>query len=554
MDWQDIAPSARWWEEVGAAIEGSDTFVFVMSPSSAVSDVCRDEVDRAAQHSKRIVPIVYRDVDGLPLPQPVAERNWIFLRASDSFSQGIEALLAAMATDLDWVKLHTRLLVRALEWDAHGREKSFLLRGQDLDEAEQWLIGPHPLAEPERTPLQAEYILSSRRAATRTQRFRIGALGLALVVTSLLAVFAFVQRGEARRQTQEALRQTVRAEHEASVATSRALAASSFLQLTSDPELGLVLAIEAAETSPTREAENALRAALDESLVRVTFHGHTGAVYRAELSPDGTRLLTVGADGTARIWDAATGVQLVAFLPQQGPVRAGAFSPNGRLVVSGGDGNTAWIWDATTGAPVVHLVGHTGRVYGADFSPDGGQVVTASLDRTVRIWDATTGAQLHVLLGHEGRVYAAHFTPDGRQIVSASADTTARLWDVATGDQVRVLVGPFSERDSRGRRRCGEPRWQAGGGRRRLRSRHPGRPPQRQHLILSPGEHRDHQRRGVQPGRNTRDHRERRRDRPDLGSGRRRHRQRRAAEGPAGTPGSGLVGRASIPTRRGISS
>jgi len=41
-------------------------------------------------------------------------------------------LIQALDTDLDAVKSHTRILVRALEWDRNGRDSSFLLRGIDL--------------------------------------------------------------------------------------------------------------------------------------------------------------------------------------------------------------------------------------------------------------------------------------------------------------------------------------------------------------------------------------------------------------------------------------
>ena len=40
--------------------------------------------------------------------------------------------------------------MKALEWDAHGRDRSFLLRGAELAAAEQWLAlaaGKEPLAQ-----------------------------------------------------------------------------------------------------------------------------------------------------------------------------------------------------------------------------------------------------------------------------------------------------------------------------------------------------------------------------------------------------------------------
>ena len=61
VDWEGIPPSAKWMDEVKAAIDGSGLFLFVVSPDSAASPVCRDEATHAASVGKRIVPVVWRD-------------------------------------------------------------------------------------------------------------------------------------------------------------------------------------------------------------------------------------------------------------------------------------------------------------------------------------------------------------------------------------------------------------------------------------------------------------------------------------------------------------
>jgi TIR domain len=64
IDWEDIRKSADWRAKVHAGIEASRTIVPVLSPDFATSDVCREEVEHAVRHNKRLVPIVRREVDG----------------------------------------------------------------------------------------------------------------------------------------------------------------------------------------------------------------------------------------------------------------------------------------------------------------------------------------------------------------------------------------------------------------------------------------------------------------------------------------------------------
>ena len=63
VDWEDIPLTADWWREIQGGIESADTFIFVISPDSAQSEVCYNEADYASENNKRIVPIVYRDLN-----------------------------------------------------------------------------------------------------------------------------------------------------------------------------------------------------------------------------------------------------------------------------------------------------------------------------------------------------------------------------------------------------------------------------------------------------------------------------------------------------------
>ena len=207
VDWEDIPKGARWLKEIYRGIEGADTFVCILSPDWLTSENCHLEMAHALKHNKRIVPVIYREVEianiaGLWFEKDWEQTaranwnalkniNWLFFREGDDFKQSVQELLSTLRSDHEHVKKHTRYLVRAVEWDTENRRPEMLLRGAELLVAEQWLItaeGKRPLP----TSLQKEYIEASRqeeeqrkkeerRTARRVQNFRRATVVLAIV-------------------------------------------------------------------------------------------------------------------------------------------------------------------------------------------------------------------------------------------------------------------------------------------------------------------------------------------------------------------------------------
>ena len=215
----------------------------------------------------------------------------------------------------------------------------------------------------------------------------------------------------------------------------------------------------------------------------VTLSGHAHGMEAAWFSPDGSRVLTRGRAGQAKVWDAATGIEVFSFGRDLDPVRAflspdgsrmleetaklrdlrtGAeiltlrgqtrglrsawFSPDGsRILAAGADGSVK-IWDAGTGIEVVTLRGPTGIVRSAVFSPDGSRIViTAVNDRAATVWDARAGVEVFRLKGHAGAVASAAFSPDGARIITAGQDETVRIWEArpfAIGGTLRPKGSP----------------------------------------------------------------------------------------------------------------
>jgi WD40 repeat protein len=173
--------------------------------------------------------------------------------------------------------------------------------------------------------------------------------------------------------------------------------------------------------------------------------GHTAPVFSASFSPDGSRIVTVGGDATAKVWDARTSAELLTLKGHTGLVRSASFSPDGSRIVTASTDQTAGVWDAQTGAEILTLEGHNGQVASALFSPDGSRIVTASPDSTAKVWDARTGAELLTLKGHMGSyLVAASFSPDGSRVVTAdNVDNKGwtRVWDARNGTEILTLEG-----------------------------------------------------------------------------------------------------------------
>src|SRR6266516_4330547 len=205
VDWEGIRPTEEFMQAIYGAIEGAHTFVFVLTPDSVASIVCGREIAHAAAHNKRMVPIVARDVNADTAPEALAKLNWIFFRESDDFEKANDTLVSALDTDLDWIRAHTRLLTRAIEWENKGKNNSFVLRGDDLRAAEQWLAQAGTAKERQPTALQTEYVIASRKAATRRQQITLGAVTLGFVVAIVLAIVAFFARQEAVNQKGKAI-------------------------------------------------------------------------------------------------------------------------------------------------------------------------------------------------------------------------------------------------------------------------------------------------------------------------------------------------------------
>ena len=169
--------------------------------------------------------------------------------------------------------------------------------------------------------------------------------------------------------------------------------------------------------------------------------GHSHRITSVAFAPDGATLLTGSFDGTARLWDTATGVEIRCFKGHKGEILSVAFALSGATILTGSDDGTARLWDITTGAEIRRLEGHEGEVLSVAFAPNGATLLTGGYDGTARLWDIETGSEIHRLEGHKSRVLSVVFAPDDATLITGGEDGTVRLWNAETGAEIRRFEG-----------------------------------------------------------------------------------------------------------------
>ncbi|MCG8450447.1 MAG: protein kinase [Pirellulales bacterium] len=193
----------------------------------------------------------------------------------------------------------------------------------------------------------------------------------------------------------------------------------------------------------SRDRTAALWDSDSQELLQHFSEGHDFLVSASVFFAGGAKLATGAGDGTVRIWDVATGTEILK-LDETGRTGALDVSEDGLLVVTGGLDNTAVVWNARSGQRMAVLAGHEAIVTAVCLAPDGKLLATADDHGRCRLWrrDAHSGEWIgsHWLRGHSRSISSVAFVKDGTRLITASGDNTCGQWDVATGEEITDLV------------------------------------------------------------------------------------------------------------------
>ena len=365
-------------------------------------------------------------------------------------------------------------------WPASRTRKG--LRGRAV-RARQ-VLAPKAKAPPDSKWLnrtELDFVLASVTRRAQSMRRIIGITAAVMVVLAGLALFAGRQAAEATRQRDSAVKaqntavaevvlrstaeagaklsaqaeataaadarqQQAEAEREARRSRAGELTVLAENALATNPDLALLLAKRAVET--TFEVDRSVEPRAGAVLYRALASPFEHAIAREEtlqiitdfqgalVDPTGTRIVPVGS--AASLWDASG-----HFLAELGGTVAG-FSSDGNLLAtvewvetsSDSSGDLVRVWDRD-GNLVTEIQPPFRWVNVALFSPDSGELLVAGNEQDsasvpILLWDVATNERRDIGSSSPG-IYQAVFNPRDPQRLVVSTRTRAELWDTSLG-------------------------------------------------------------------------------------------------------------------------
>jgi WD40 repeat protein len=452
IDWKSIPKGEDWEQEIYRGVQEADAFLFLISPDSVMSQMCNREIAHAVKNGKRILPIFISNVDDKEVhnvidkffqkeqKEEISRRNFIFCREGrDDFDNAIKETQKTIHTDFEWLKYHNLLQNKALAWDRAQKDDSRLLRGKELQEAEQQLANVGSQKDPQPTTLQRQYLLKSRQYADYMRRtITWSAIGVAVIMI-LLSLFAWGQRNTA-------IENQKLAEERAKIARANELAAQSVSIRDENFAVALLLGVDAFRTVDTVQTENALLGNTQaHPYLRTFLNQHTARINTIAVSPDGRILASGDTDHNITLWDLSTGL-LLGSLPTKhtGEITSLAFSSNSKILASGSADKSIILWNVVTHEPIgAPLIKHDFTITTLFFDPHSTKLLSSAVDGTI-LWDLSADKpEPSPINARVASGIKLAISPGGKILAFSLLDNSIVLWDIYNNKAIGVpLTGP----------------------------------------------------------------------------------------------------------------
>lgn len=408
VDWEDIPPGVEGFsDEIQRGIEATDAFIAILSPAYLKSQYCLMELREALRLKKRVVPVVVQKFDPEPPPEGIGHINWVYFTLhagqDNTFEESMPKVIEALEADHDHARTHTRLLTRAIEWEKREHERSYLLTGTEIDQAEGWQVQASSKS-PAPTELQLSYILDSRKQQRIQQRRFTISIGVLLVLAVVTGVYAVFQAYHARIS--------------AEIAHSNALASAALEPDNQDIAMALALEATRSKNAPTNVYKSLAQVAYRAGGVRY-FMKSTEDVYEflePAISPDGQYVVIKN-----KMYDLANGQMVQEFQDAPKLTLTGVFLPDGKRVILAGDRDAQQhsaefiylgLYDVATGELLQKYDAGIG-ISKVQLSADGKTLVAYQPDNKVGWWDIESGKKIWGYVDNFDAWYSKYtFSPD----------------------------------------------------------------------------------------------------------------------------------------------
>lgn len=365
------------------------------------------------------------------------------------FELAHDRLLAPIIkNNAEWFEQNLSALERQADvWNQEARPHGMLVTGPDFLKMQSWVESNRA----QMSQIEVDFFNESKQAYQAEQREKRNNLIIrwmfaASAVGLMVTIVLFFRARIAEQQ-----------------AIARELAAAATSNLSTDPELSILLALSSQKYTGTISNENiqALHLAIPAVQVEHTLTGHSDEIYAISMHPDGKTLASGSKDGSVKIWDMQAGkelrtLQIVEPSADRKGVTNVTYSPDGKTLAIVTYNGMLLFYDTGTWQEIDRVTAHNALIWGMAYTHDGNLIATGAEDGTIKLWDAHSKTLLNAFdikdctdrticaENQNSKVNTLTFNHDGKLLAVAGSDSIIRVWDVTS----RKFAFAFSNKNA----------------------------------------------------------------------------------------------------------